>query len=41
MKVIRHEEAGWTVRRKGLDNFEGSVATVGFAVVGSSILVDE
>ena len=40
MKVIKHEEAGWTVRTKGLDSFEGSV-TVGSAVVGSSILVDE
>ena len=38
--MIKHEEAGWTVRRKGLDSFEGSV-TVGSAVVGSSILVDE
>ena len=30
---IRHEEAGWMVRMKGLESFEGSV-TAGTAVVG-------
>ena len=39
-KEVGHEEAGWMVRMKGIDSYEGS-ATAGTPVTGSLFLVDE
>ena len=39
-RKIKHEEAGWLVRTKGIDSDEGGVAA-GFSVLDSLLLVDE